>query len=103
VTLSDAERIGLDKEVDEMHTTSEFRIGVCIDSLTEDLRNKIISADLMIAKGMANFESLSDQDVTIPIAFILRSKCAPVAAALGIPVGINAVSVKFPSREHKKD
>jgi len=103
VTLSDAERIGLNKETDEMHTTSEFRIGMKLSSLTDDLQKKIASADLMIAKGMANFESLSDQDVGIPVAYILRSKCAPVADALGIPTGINAVSVKFPINKHKKD
>jgi len=103
VTLGDAERIGLDKETDAMFTTSEFRIGVRMDRLSEDLRREIDSADLMIAKGMANFESLSDQDVPIPVAYILRSKCAPVAASLGIPVGINAVTVKWPSGGHKKD
>jgi len=94
VTMKDAERIGLMKEVDEMHTTSEFRIGVRLDSLTKELQKKVASADLIIAKGMANFESLSDQDVPVPIAYILRSKCVPVADALGIPTGINAVVVK---------
>jgi len=103
VTLSDAERIGLDKETDAMFTTSEFRIGVNMDSLSGDLRKEIDSADLMIAKGMANFESLSDQEIPIPVAYILRSKCAPVAGALGISVGINVVAVKRPSGGRKKD
>ncbi|MDR0198879.1 MAG: ARMT1-like domain-containing protein [Methanomassiliicoccaceae archaeon] len=101
VTMSDAERTGLDKELDAICTTSEFRIGVDLKALSAELRNEIGSADLMISKGMANFESLSDQDVPIPVAYILRSKCAPVADALGIPTGINAVIVRHP--EHKKD
>ena len=96
VTLSDAERIGLDKETDSLHTTSEFRIGINLDALTADLRNEMASADLIISKGMANFESLSDQDVPVPVAFILRSKCVPVADALGIPTGVNAVVLKYP-------
>ena len=98
VTMKDAERIGLTEEVNEMHTTSEFRIGVRIGSLTKELQKKIASADLIIAKGMANFESLSDQDVPVPIAYILRSKCVPVADALGIPTGINAVAVRRPRK-----
>jgi uncharacterized protein with ATP-grasp and redox domains len=98
-TMKDAERIGLDKEVNEMHTTSEFRIGIRIASLTEELQRKISSADLIISKGMANFESLSDQNVRVPIVYILRSKCVPVADALGIPVGINAVSLRFPTQK----
>ena len=96
VAMSDAIRIELDKEVDKMFTTSEFRIGLKLDNLSEDLKKEISSASLMIAKGMANFESLSDQKVPIPVAYILRSKCAPVADALGVPVGINAVKVRMP-------
>jgi len=96
VTLKDAERIGLDKEVDSMHTTSEFRIGLKLDALTKELKKEISSADMIIAKGMANFESLSDQNVPVPIVYILRSKCRPVADALGIPLGINAVIMKMP-------
>jgi hypothetical protein len=99
VTMSDAERIGLEKEVDKMGTTSEFRIGIRIDSLTDDMRKEISSADLMIAKGMANYESLSDQKVSVPIVYILRSKCVPVADSLGIPTGINAVILKFPDED----
>jgi len=101
VALCDALRIGLDKELDALYTTNEFRIGVNLKALDKKLQKTIASADLMIAKGMANFESLSDQDVPIPLAYILRSKCPPVAAALGVPIGINAVIVKRP--EHKKD
>jgi len=94
VTMEGAERISLVKEVDAMYTTSEFRVGVDLDVLDDDLKNEIASADLMIAKGMANFESLSDQDVPVPVVHILRSKCAPVAEALGVPVGVNVVAVR---------
>jgi uncharacterized protein with ATP-grasp and redox domains len=99
VTMSDAERTGLDKETDAMYTTSGFRIGIDMSALTKDLTEEIGSADLIIAKGMANFESLSDQDVPIPVAYVLRSKCMPVANALNIPLGINAVVIKHPSRK----
>jgi len=99
VTMDDAHRIALDEEVDAMYTTSEFRIGLDVGALNAELKKEIASADLMIAKGMANFESLSDQDVPIPVVHILRSKCAPVAEALGIPVGINAVAVRDGSRK----
>jgi len=99
VTMEDAKRIALDEEVDTIYTTSEFRIGVDIGALDEGPKEEIASADLMIAKGMANFESLSDQDVPIPVVHILRSKCAPVAEALGVPVGINVVAVRKSTRK----
>jgi hypothetical protein len=99
VTTEDAERISLDKEVDAMYTTAEFRVGVDLGALDRGLKNEIASADLIIAKGMANFESLSDQDVPVPVAHILRSKCAPIAEALGVPVGVNVVAVRESSRK----
>jgi len=94
VAMEDAVRISLDKEVDAMYTTSEFRIGIDLNALDSGLKKEIASADLIVAKGMANFESLSDQDVPVPVVHILRSKCAPVAAALGVPVGINVVALR---------
>ena len=94
VTMEDAERISLDKEVDAIYTTSVFRVGVDLDALDDRLKNEIASADLIIAKGMANFESLSDQDVPVPVVHILRSKCVPVAEALGVPLGVNVVAVR---------
>ena len=42
---------------------------------------------------MANFESLSDIDLGLPVAFLLRAKCAPVARNLGVSVGSNVVRV----------
>jgi uncharacterized protein with ATP-grasp and redox domains len=47
-------------------------------------------ADLIIAKGMANFESLGDTRYR-PIAFLLRAKCDPVAKAVGANKGDNVV------------
>jgi uncharacterized protein with ATP-grasp and redox domains len=94
ITLSDAYRIRMNEELDALYTTSEFRIGIDLRALEKELTARIKEADLMIAKGMANFESLSGQNVPIPLVHILRSKCAPVAEALGISMDINAVILK---------
>ncbi|MCL2143203.1 MAG: ARMT1-like domain-containing protein [Methanomassiliicoccaceae archaeon] len=102
VAIDDAYRTGLDKELDGLYTTSEFRIGIDMNAVDTALREEMASADLMIAKGMANFESLSDQNVTMPIAYIMRTKCAPVADALKIPLNTNAVIVRGRT-ERKKD
>jgi len=99
VATDDALRIGLDKELDSLYTTSEFRIGVKLDALDKKLQKEISTADLMIAKGMANFESLSEQYVPIPLVYILRSKCPPVADALNVPIGINVVALRRQERK----
>ncbi|MGZ7208206.1 MAG: ARMT1-like domain-containing protein, partial [Halobacteriota archaeon] len=44
------------------------------------------NASLIVAKGMANFEMLSEYDFR-PIAYLMRVKCKPVADAVGAHVG----------------
>lgn len=91
VTKQDAERIGLDKILDGMATTGGFMVGCVLSKAKDDLLNELKDADLILAKGMANYESLSDQVTAMPKVFILRTKCRPVASSLGVPEGINVV------------
>ena len=91
VTLEDAERIGLDKILDRVVSTGIFAIGANLSKAGGDLKEELQRADLILAKGMANYESLSDQDAGIPKVFILRTKCEPVAKSLGVPPDINVV------------
>ena len=91
VTLEDAQRIGLDKILDRVVSTGLFAIGANLSKAGGDLKEELQKADLILAKGMANYESLSDQDAGIPKVFILRTKCEPVARSLGVPPDINVV------------
>ena len=91
VTLEDAQRIGLDKILDRVVSTGIFAIGADLSKAGGDLKEELDKADLILAKGMANYESLSDQDAGIPKVFILRTKCEPVAQSLGVPADINVV------------
>lgn len=91
VTLEDAQRIGLDKILDRVVSTGIFAIGANLSKAGGDLKEELQKADLILAKGMANYESLSDQDAGIPKVFILRTKCEPVAKSLGVPPDINVV------------
>ncbi len=91
VTMEDAERIGLDKILDRVVSTGVFAIGADLSKAGGDLKEELQKADLILAKGMANYESLSDQDAGIPKVFILRTKCEPVARSLGVLPDINVV------------
>ena len=91
VTMEDAQRIGLDRILDRTVSTGLFAIGADLAKAGGDLKEELKKADLIIAKGMANYESLSDQDAGIPKVFILRTKCEPVARSLGVPADINVV------------
>ena len=91
VTKEDAERIGLDRILDRVVSTGVFAIGADLSKAGGDLKEELGRADLILAKGMANYESLSDQDAGIPKVFILRTKCEPVAKSLCVPADINVV------------
>ena len=93
VTMEDAERIGLDRILDRVVSTGTFAIGAVLSKAKDDLKEELDRADMMICKGMANYESLSDQDAGMPKVFILRTKCGPVARSLGVPENINVVRV----------
>lgn len=98
VTYGDAVRIGLDSELDSLLTTGKFYIGIDWDDVPPELSDEIGRCGLIIAKGMANFEATSDRRLDVPIAHILRTKCRPVASALGVPMDINVLRVVTPER-----
>ncbi|MDR2698509.1 MAG: ARMT1-like domain-containing protein [Candidatus Methanoplasma sp.] len=93
VSVDDALRIGLDKEVDRLLTTGGFAIGVDMDMIGPELKEEFRKADVVIAKGMANYESLSEEDIGLPIAYIMRAKCGPVADSVGVRPGSNVVKL----------
>jgi uncharacterized protein with ATP-grasp and redox domains len=87
-TLRDAKDLGLDKRVDLLTTTGGgAEIGICMQNIPKDLRDAIAKCTIIIAKGMANFESLSEMNNLPPVAYLMAAKCKPVADEAGVPVG----------------
>ena len=87
-TLEDARALELDRLVDCLTTTGGgSEIGVPLDRIPPDLAEAIEGADLVIAKGMANYESLSEYGGLPPVAFLLAAKCRPIAARLEVGIG----------------
>ena len=96
VTMEDAKRVGIDRVTDRLLSTGKFYVGIDWDDVPHDLQDEIGDCGLIIAKGMANFEATSGRSIPVPVVHILRSKCAPVARALGVPQNINVVKVVMP-------
>ena len=94
VSYDDALRIGMDKELDRIVSTGGFAIGFPEEILDKGLSEEMGRAGVLITKGMANYESLSDRKLAVPTVFLLRAKCVPVASSLNVPVGTNVVRVK---------
>lgn len=82
VTMEDAVRVGLDRCFDEILSTASFAVGIDMARVLPRLRTEMAEADLIVSKGMANLESLSDEDYR-PILYLLRAKCDPVSRLIG--------------------
>ena len=87
-TLEDAHRLGLEQQVDLLTTTGSGDIGVSWEKMPGDLAHALADATLVIAKGMANYESLTEYSPLLPpVAYLMTVKCETVAESIGAPVG----------------
>ena len=93
VTLPDALAMGLDKQVDKIITTGGFAVGFPFWDMTDELRQALENADLIISKGMGNFECFTETKYR-PLAYLMRTKCQPVADASDAPLSANVALVE---------
>ena len=91
-TWEDLAVSGADQALSGCLTTGAFAIGVDMELAPQELKDAFSRADLVLAKGMANFEALSDLGIR-PIAHLLRSKCHPVSQAIGARKDRNVIKV----------
>ena len=92
VTMEDAKRAHLDETFDELLSTESFAVGIDATKVGPRLRKELMEADLIVSKGMANFESLSDEPYR-PVLFLLRGKCEPVSRLIGAKRGDNVAKL----------
>lgn len=72
-TIVDAREIGLCGKVEVLENGLQDIAGTQLDMLPEAVRSRIENADLVIAKGQGNFESLIDCGLNV--YFLFLSKC----------------------------
>ncbi|MCW8829786.1 MAG: ARMT1-like domain-containing protein [Gammaproteobacteria bacterium] len=80
-TREDALAAGIDR-VAEVVDNGAAAMGTILDQCSAEFRQRFDAAELVIAKGMANYESLSGTRENL--FFLLQAKCAVVAADLGV-------------------
>ena len=83
--MEDALMVGMDKAADELITTGADAIGVRLDESPQWFIDRYNNADLIVAKGMANWETMTENPAPCPTVYVLRTKCEPVARAVGAP------------------
>lgn len=86
VTLDDVRQSGLDGEFGEVISTGVASPGVVFSLASPEFRREFDSADLVFAKGMGHYESLSELPAEGRFFLCLRAKCGPVARSIGVPL-----------------
>lgn len=88
-TLADAHAVRLDELVEVIDNGSDAP-GTILTDCSEEFRLRFAEADLVIAKGQGNFESLSDESGSI--FFLFKVKCPVIADRVGMPVGTHVLT-----------
>jgi len=83
-TLDDAETAGL-AGVARVIANGSDAPGTLVEECSGEFRDEFHRADLIIAKGQGNYETLSETDKRV--FFLLTVKCPMIGADIGAPVG----------------
>ena len=93
-TLDDIKELNFKEFTDEILTTGCFAIGLDFKKIPAELKKALEQADLIICKGMANYEAFSETDYA-PVAYLLRTKCTAIASSMKLPLNISAVKLYY--------
>jgi len=86
VTVEDIRRAGPEAELGEIMTTGTATPGIDFSVASAEFKREFNSADLIFAKGMGYYESLSEMPAEGRVFYCLRAKCQPVADSLKVPL-----------------
>ena len=99
VTVADAHRTGMVSIVKVIESGSAAP-GIVLNECSITFQRAFKEADLIIAKGQGNYESLSDADANI--TFLLMAKCPVIARDIGCEVGSFIIKNRFGRNADKK-
>ncbi len=95
-TVEEALAAGIDKIAKVMSSGSRLP-GTVLSQTSEEFQKVFYESDVVLAKGMGNYEGLSEVDRRV--FFLLKAKCAPVAADAGVEVGQYVFELHDPALE----
>ncbi|GHT42333.1 hypothetical protein FACS189443_5240 [Planctomycetales bacterium] len=84
--LEDAKLVGLDRIVPVIDNGNDA-VGTILEQCGEKFHNALRQCDLIIAKGLANYETLVEYNkktLPMPIAYLFKAKCQFIAKYAGV-------------------
>jgi uncharacterized protein with ATP-grasp and redox domains len=94
-TMEDAKIVGMYKVADEVIATGSDSVGLVPKECSSEFLNIYNSVDFVVAKGMGHAETLTELQLPVPHALLLRTKCCTVASHLNVDVGKNVAKILF--------
>jgi len=88
--VEDALKIGLGEFAD-LKSIGTDSIGIIYPETSEEFKEIFNNADMIIAKGLGNYEGLTELESDKPIFCLLNAKCNPVAKDIGVNMGDNVI------------
>ena len=90
-TVGDGETVGLQEAASEIILAGPDTLGISLNEMSKELKRGLQTADLVIAKGQANYYALTEYRSKVPgkIACLFRTKCEIVSNDLGETGKIN--------------
>ena len=71
----------------EVADTGSDGAGIDWDNASQEFSDLVASSDLIIAKGMANFEAIYPKNMAPPVFFLFKVKCDPIHRFIQAPLG----------------
>lgn len=84
ITIADLEGFGLVEELPRVITTGTDTPGVDMSMASAEFKAEFVASDLVLAKGMGYWETLSELPPQAKVFYLLKAKCPPVARCLGV-------------------
>jgi hypothetical protein len=90
-TIKDGERVGLQEAASKIILAGPDTLGISLYEMSNQLKRELQTADLVIAKGQANYYALTEYRPKVPgeVACLFRTKCEIVSNELGETGKIN--------------
>jgi uncharacterized protein with ATP-grasp and redox domains len=92
-TMADAQAAGLHELVEIIDNGSDAP-GTLLDDCSQEFNRRFSAADLIIAKGQGNYETLSQERRNI--YFLFKAKCSVIAEHADVPLGTHVLLSHFP-------
>jgi len=78
VTRAELKVSSLENRFSEVADTGTDGVGIDWEHVSNEFLDLVDQAHLIVAKGMANFESMYPRDLPSPVFFLFKAKCRPI-------------------------